>query len=321
MIRKSPAWKFTSKNGLVQWYGNVNFYGDRVLGQWFCLDAKSGRLLWERRMSGPNTVVGVTNRVIIASETRSDGPWTLDFGCYGISLETGEMLWDSKYISYPAGGWLSRMLKTLFGRLIESNESPLEVKDGKVWCESGRILNASDGTLIARENPGEMKKKEELSGNGDPAQKLYNGERVLVDRKGPLMISMEESSGEVGHHTEDLRLYGFSRKEAPDWTFDLSSMGYSSEANYFAYRYRHPYVYFVVKEGEGYLPEVEGQALQVRKAPARLVTVDGRNGEVVQNFRLTDEGVREYRIEAVGSRGILLSRDNRRLALYPFEEA
>ncbi|MCH7501365.1 MAG: hypothetical protein IH886_15430 [Nitrospinae bacterium] len=48
MIRKSPAWESTSKNGLVQWYGNVDFYGDRILGQWFCLDAESGRLLWEK---------------------------------------------------------------------------------------------------------------------------------------------------------------------------------------------------------------------------------------------------------------------------------
>jgi len=316
MIRKSPAWKFSSKNGLVQWYGNVDFYGDRVLGQWFCLDAKSGRLLWERSMSEPNTVVGVTKGVIIASEMQSDGPMTFDLGCYGISLESGEMLWDSKYISYPPDGWLSRMLKPLFGRFIECNESPLDVNDGKVWCESGRILNALDGTLIARENPGEIKKKEELRRKGDPAQKLYDGERVVVDTKGPLMISLEGDDD-----TEDLRLYGFSGKEAPDWTFDLGSMGYSSEDNFFAYRYRRPYVYFVVKEGKRYLPGGEDQALKVRKAPARMLTVDGRNGEVVQNFRLTDDGVREYRIEAVGSRGILLSRDNRRLALYPFEEA
>jgi len=300
MILKSPAWEFTSKKGLVQWYGNVDFYGNRVLGQWFCLDAKSGRLLWERSMSEPNTVVGVTNGVIIASETQSNGPVTFDLGCYGISLETGEMLWDSKYLSYPADGWLSGMFKALFGRFIESNESPLDVNDGKVWCESGRILNASDGTFIARENPGELEKKKELRGQGDFAQKLYDGERVVVDKKSPLMISIEGD-----HDTEDLRLYGFSRKKAPDWTFDLWSMGYSSEDNYYAYRYRHPYVYFVVKEGERYLPGGEDQALKVRKAPARMITVDGRSGEVVQNFRLTDRDVRECRIEAVGNRGIL----------------
>jgi len=316
MIRESPAWEFSSKNGLVQWYGNVDFYGDRVLGQWFCLDAESGRLLWERSMPAPNTVVGVTNGVIIASEMQSGGPWTLDFGCYGISLETGEMLWDSKYLSYPADGWLSRMFKTLFGRFIEANENPVDVNNGMVWCESGRILNASDGTFIAWETPGEMEKKKEPRGNGGPARKLYDGERVIVDRKGPLMISIEGD-----HDTDDLRLYGFSGKDAPDWTFDLGSMGYSSEDNYFAYRYRHPYVYFIVKEGERYLPGGEDQALKVRKAPARILTVDGRSGEVVQNFRLTDDKVREYRIEAVGDRGVLLSRDNHRLGLYPFQQA
>ena len=98
-------------------------------------------------------------------------------------------------------------------------------------------------------------------------------------------------------------------------------MGYSSVANYYSFRYRHPYVYFVVKEGERYHPQVEDQALEVRKVPMRMVTVDGRSGEVVQNFRLTDDDVRDYRIEAVGDRGILLSRDNRWLALHPFNSA
>ena len=216
MISNSPAWEFSPENELVQWYGHVDFYGDRVLGQWFCLDAKSGRLLWERSMSAPNTVIGVTDGVIVASEMQSGGPWTLNFGCYGISLETGESLWESQYDSDPADGWLARIFKAVYSTFIDVSDSPRDVKDSKVWCESGRILNASDGTLIAREDPGEMKKKETLHDSDDPAWKLYNGERLIIDTAGSLMISIKKSTSEVGHHTADLRLYGFSGRDAPD---------------------------------------------------------------------------------------------------------
>jgi hypothetical protein len=51
--------------------------GPYVVGQWFVLEAETGREHWSRRLRRPNTVRGVAHDVIIASEMRSDGPWTV----------------------------------------------------------------------------------------------------------------------------------------------------------------------------------------------------------------------------------------------------
>jgi outer membrane protein assembly factor BamB len=93
MIQEKPAWTYQTDKGLNQWYGNVATYEGRVLGQWFCLDAKTGDVLWEKDMEDPNTITGVSKGIIVATTTQSGGPWTASSGIYGLSLETGDLVW------------------------------------------------------------------------------------------------------------------------------------------------------------------------------------------------------------------------------------
>ena len=94
------SWHFDARHHLYQWYGRVQIVGGHAVGQWFCVDLDYGRCLWERRLPRANTIRAIADGVIVASEMRSDGPWTADFGVYAIALESGDLLWTS--CSLPA---------------------------------------------------------------------------------------------------------------------------------------------------------------------------------------------------------------------------
>src|SRR4051794_33898504 len=73
MVEPTHQWSFTARNGLTQWYGHVRLLPGHALGQWFCVDRRTGKPLWERSFSRPNSVNGVADGVIVASETQSVG--------------------------------------------------------------------------------------------------------------------------------------------------------------------------------------------------------------------------------------------------------
>jgi hypothetical protein len=83
--------------------------------------------------------------VIVATETASGGPWTASFGCYGISLRTGELLWP---VDREEGGWLGRFLGFLPGFGSANVETPVAVRGSQCVCESGRVLDIHSGSVI-----------------------------------------------------------------------------------------------------------------------------------------------------------------------------
>src|SRR5262249_7436635 len=104
-------------------------------------------------------VVGLTEDVAVASETRSDGPWTADFGCYGISLKTGDLLWAS----HAAGLW-GRVLRLLDSVPFFTNDlrdTPARVRGNEVICNSGRVLDVHTGADLRRVPREEVRKGSE----------------------------------------------------------------------------------------------------------------------------------------------------------------
>ena len=77
---------------------------------------------------------------------RSDGPWSGLLGCYGISLENGQLLWTS----HGSGIWgrLGRLLDFVPGFANEFRDTPRQIKDGKNFCDSGRIIDIQTGILL-----------------------------------------------------------------------------------------------------------------------------------------------------------------------------
>ncbi len=181
MVNPTPQWSVTAHYSLTDWYGHVHLLPNKVLGQWICVDRLEGKILWEKRFARPNTICGVEQNVIVASEKRSDGPWTLDFGCYGISVETGKLLWTS----HGQGSWgkLLRVCDFVPGSTNEFRDSPHHLENGECFCTSGRVLDVSTGADLRRVSPEEAQQHETPQSD---AQRLYHdkhsdqpGESVL----------------------------------------------------------------------------------------------------------------------------------------------
>lgn len=76
MLDEIPSWTFSSSKPLTQWYGHVHLLRDHAVGQWFCVHRESGQLMWQHAMLRANDICNIDSGVIVASEMRSDGPWT-----------------------------------------------------------------------------------------------------------------------------------------------------------------------------------------------------------------------------------------------------
>jgi hypothetical protein len=314
MLEVTPAWSFTARFTLTQWYGHVHLLPSRVLGQWFCLDRSDGRVLWERRFCRPDTIREVAGPVIIASETRSDGPWTASFGCYGISLETGELLWTS----HAAGMWgrLLRFLDFVPGFTNELRDAPDFVQSGEVVCASGRVLDVHTGRDIRRLPAEEVKKHERLQSE---AALLYHGR--LRNAWTKIRLANGSWLSHKARPEEDavigFRLYILGEDGSVQWDFDLATTGYHLAGNYYSYRYAVPYLYLVVSE-ERQLRDVPARPGHVLPNPAvyRLLTLNLNSTSVIQDFRVEDGKVKECRIEDVDEAGLLVSLDRRHLRYY-----
>src|SRR5689334_17848721 len=101
MVHETPAWRYSTQHTITLGHGHVHLMPHHVLGQWFCVERESGRVLWDRKVSEADSVIGVSEGVIIATETRMSGPCTYTYGVFAIALETGEMLWTSHAV--PGG--------------------------------------------------------------------------------------------------------------------------------------------------------------------------------------------------------------------------
>lgn len=313
MVVEEPEWTFSSKRPLTQWYGHVQLLPNDALGQWFCVDRRSGALRWQRVLFRPNTICGVDSGVIVASETRSDGPWTADIGCYGISLDDGRLLW----ISHGSGvwGWLGRLLDFVPGYTNEFRDAPHHITDGKVFCYSGRILDVRTGWLLER----------------------TTSDAVMADRKPRSLAQQFYDSGDERERAKiavgkDLVLYhaapeGSGRRNweiaaeidsgQPLWRISASQLGRQIDGNFYSYRLVPPFMYLVVSDEPRYRPHPTKKPYALPN-PTRwhLMTVDLATGVVVQDFSLDDRKLAECRIEDVDDHGLLIGKSNRELAYF-----
>jgi hypothetical protein len=254
---------------LALWYGHVELLKRHVVGQWFCLDRDSGSCFWDRRFWRINAIQAVADGVIVGSETRSDGPWTAGFGCYGIDLETGKLRW----VSHRNGVWgkLVRMLDFFPGFTNELRDVPLSVEDRQVFCASGRVLDIQTGKLLRME---QHKRETVAFQDRSDAHRLYMTHNT-TPRPDPIEVSKEQfishrhpddSEEDDGkpRSVRDRPLYGFDAKGTILWEFKLDSMGFFDEGNFFAYRLVNPYVYYVsIPYGAPGLSATDGVLLMV----------------------------------------------------------
>lgn len=102
MLEEQFLWRTTARHSVIPAYSHVHLLADRVLGQWFCLERETGKPLWDQASAEWDSVLGVSEGVIVATGVEIRRPFSGTFGAFGIALQTGELLWTSHY-AQPSG--------------------------------------------------------------------------------------------------------------------------------------------------------------------------------------------------------------------------
>jgi hypothetical protein len=326
-INLEPKWSFTANKNLYLWYGHVSLLDDYVVGQWFALNRKSGECLWQREFPRANSIFEISDGVILASETRSDGPWTADFGCYGISLTSGEMLWQ--WTGKGIRGRLVRWLEKIPGYTNEYRPHFLGVRENECATTQGDILNIHTGKYLRSESEISIPRKN-YSPQSD-AKRVYRGQPVEISEglylstRKPLVNKNEKLSGGVTSSSSPRPKtpFGFilcnSQKQVI-WDWSPEEMGLKPISNYYGWRLVAKKLLLLCGEEEATVPINPDKPLIVKSNPTkyRLLQVDALTGRVDQNLMVTKEKVTTCRLEDVGSAGFLVSQDNRHLQYYVF---
>lgn len=318
MVESNPRWSFAAGREVYQWYGHVQLLPDRVLGQWCCLERETGRGIWQRNYWRPNTVRGVSERVVVASETRSDGPWTADFGCYGICMKSGNLLWTSH-----ARGWWGRVVRVLDfvpGFTNELRDTPHHISDNEVFCDSGRVLDLLTGRDLRRVPPEEVRQFQKPR---TEAQRLFDGivqnvrTKIKVGENRWLSHKMSDHDPPAG----GLQLFLLDETDTVLWEWNGHAKGLHGTGNY-SYRYAphphgSPFIYLVASEE----PNLKTDPTRPHHAvwnPTRfhLLSFDVFEGRVVGDTLIDEGKVSECRIEDVDDEGVLVSLDRSRLKYY-----
>lgn len=314
MLTTEPRWTFASKKPLTQWYGNVQLLDHHVVGQWFCLARESGELKWQHRIFRANAICEVDSGVIVASEVRSDGPWTDQFGCYGISLDDGRLLWTSH--GSGVWGWFQRVLDFVPGYTNEFRDSPHHVKDGRIFCHSGRVLDVYTGKTLERTAPDSVSSCERAE---TLAQSLY-GTSVSREQKKVSIgngILLFHPAAEEGRTRADWEIIAENESGEQVWRLPIKETKRHIDGDFYSYRLAMPYLYLVVSDERRYRPHpTKPYYVQPNPTLWHLMAVSVRNGNVVQDISLGTEVLEECRIEDVDDRGLLTSSSSRELLYF-----
>ncbi|MCA9174365.1 MAG: hypothetical protein KDB14_07760 [Planctomycetales bacterium] len=245
---------------------------------------------------------------------RSDGPWTATFGCYGISLESGTLLWAS----HGSGirGVLARMLDFVPGFTNEFRDTPHHVEGGQVFCDSGRVLDVKTGRCQRRVDPDSVQAHESRASIGwqfyNTGMEKYHP-RVAAGRG----VFLRHAEGKEGVQRGVFKIAAENEAGDSIWLFSVDQLGRHIDGNFYSYRLAPPFIYLVVSDEPRYRPH-PSQKHVVTPNPTRwhLVTLALSTGKVVQDFPLGNSKLEECRIEDVDDEGLLIGKSSQELCYF-----
>jgi hypothetical protein len=296
----TARWTYTNPRGLTKWYGHVDYYGNYVIGQWFSLDADTGSEYWSRDIFRANTVFGVAHDVIVASETRSDGPWTVDFGIYGIDARTGELRWSSH-----GRGWWGRVLRLLDyvpGFTNELRDTPRKLTGDCIITFKGRTLDFQTGRDRSR-----VQAQHETNMGGDSPNLMLNlGQEVQVDGG---TIKVERG--------EDVTFLCLKPNGEVRWSFSAKShMLFTS-----SYRLHADRIYLILGDAPDHVPVNPTKPSVVKPNPTnyQLGILDIASGRLTLCPLVGARDRTKCRIESIEKNRLLVSCDGKELTEYEYE--
>jgi hypothetical protein len=317
MLATKPLWTYRSEKGLTQWYGHVHLLQDKAAGQWFAVDRSTGNCLWEKSFRRPNNIWEITGNIILANETRSDGPWTLNFGCYALSLVTGELIWQ--WHGPGPWGWLVRHLDLVPEFTNEFRPTFLGTKGSECLVTPNRVLDVQTGKLLRREpDPSKLKKEYKPR---TKAEKLYAKQPVMLTQE--LELSYEstvvETPGQINEVRMELILRDADKSEK--WRWGPHLLGLKCLGSFYGWRLLDDTILFLGSEDRQEVPDtLHPDKNYVVRNPTRyhLVQLNAITGAVMQRFPLNEEKVAECRLEDVDTDGVLISYERKDLSYFPF---
>lgn len=315
MIAENPQWSFRVRHNLTKWYGHVQLTPTRAVGQWFAIDRQTGQCLWEKRFWRANNVVQLVGGIILADETRSDGPWTMGFGCYAIEESSGKLLWQ--WHGRGVWGHLVRALDWVPGFTNELRPTVIGVRGSECIVSSGWVLDLQTGRPLRKERDFEPWKKPPWPQT--PAEILYAKKAMEIAPGLTLATYSPKKDASRPSRPEgalDVRLTGADG--ATVWQWGPYQLGLHGKTNYYGWRLLGSRILFICGEEPEHLPHPTKKHYAVNNPTAyHLVVIDTFTGGLIQRLPVTDGKVRECRIEDVDEHGVLISEDGKRLSYYP----
>jgi hypothetical protein len=238
--------------------------------------------------------------VIVATETKSGGPWTASFGAWGISVETGEVLWPTR----REVSWGRRLVELIpfVGPPIPA--TAIHVAGSLCFCEGGSVLSIHSGEVVReKETDAEEWRAKEQERNA--SWKFYMGQPLALDNGDVLTHGSEDD--------EEFHLYRIAPNDESRWHFDLGRERHFITGNYYSYRYSEGFIYMVVSDQ---YRELTFDPTKPHGGHYFLWTLDVQAGRLCQKVAIPD-WAGECRIEAVDEDHILVSTANKNLFCYP----
>jgi hypothetical protein len=307
MVHEPPVWRYQAEHSLIRGYGHVLLLPHHVLGQWFCVERASGRVLWDHPVAEADSVIGVSEGVIIATQTVERGPGCTTYGVYAISLETGDLLWTSHIAKRDRRG----LLETIFSAIgVDTSDYAAGVRGSECISAAGRVLDIHSGKELRREPPAKatdwpalwkMKSRELELYRGDPVdcgsgRLLHRGQPGAPKKKG-------------GGPDGVFALFLSDAQGRTLWSFEISTTGHHTHGNYLAFRLIGGFVYILISDWPKPKPGGPNGPLNARDNPAHffLCILDIDTGEICQEIRITDEETIHCRIEDLDDHSLLIS--------------
>lgn len=319
MVHETPAWRYPTQHTITLGYGYVHLLPNQVLGQWFCVERESGRVLWDRKVSAADSVIGVSEGVIIATETRMSGPGTYTYGVFAVSLDTGELLWTSHTAKGDFRGFAGAVLNW-FGIATEDHANG--VRGPECITAVGRVLDIHSGKELRRVSPPEDWPAYWKATS--PAKTLYERHPVDCGSGRILRHGLPGTPKKDGSYPDGtFNLFLSDAEGRALWSFDIATTGHHIRGNYFSYRYSNGYLYMMVSDRPQTVPINPRKPLFVKENPAQyfLWVLDVDTGEICQKIRVTDAEATHCRIEDVDDRAVLVSCDRSALLFTRREKA
>ncbi|MDX1946498.1 MAG: hypothetical protein SFU86_13945 [Pirellulaceae bacterium] len=297
----TPRWTYSNSSRLSKWYGHVEYYGPYVIGQWFALNAETGAEYWSRRFFRPTTVCDCAHDVIVASETRSDGPWVFDFGIYGIHAQTGKLLWTN----HGRGLW-GRMLRCFDyvpGFTNEFRDAPERVVGRYVVTSAGRFLDIGTG----HQCPSPVLEKPHCGDRLALNRELYDNKSLAMDGDTILV---------QGHH-DDFVILRRDKSGREFWRFAAKERGLHVDGNFYSYRLHNGRIFIILGDAPKYV-RIKASSPYVKRSPANyymgILNVSTGKCDL---FPLAEAKLRtECRIESIRDDRVLISCDDTQLVEY-----